>query len=96
MSPKSPREHPTSSWVIVPFKVSRAVGYDIFYVEAPYAPTLTATGLEIKFAASIPATHGLHFDMDARYGSRRVADAEAVELRPDGSTRFIGVPPSYW
>lgn len=91
-----PREDAPEGWVYVPFQVQEAAGWVTYRVLCPDAPSKTATGLQLKAAANIPANYDLIRDEDMFEHGKYIGDGNAVILAEDGSSKFCGIPPAHY
>lgn len=63
------------------------------YVDCIDAPTLTATGLDLKAAANVHGQYQLMLER-ADDADLAIGDAQAVALDARGHTQFYAVPPT--
>jgi len=78
----------------VPVQLCTAQGWQVFQVPCIDAPTLTTSLSDLLMAMKIPYNYQLQWCGDDVYGNQTLGGREAYIIRPDGSCRFIAVPPA--
>lgn len=77
------------------FELHDARGITEHVVDCPDAPTLTASGLEMKIASNQNSSYQLYLEEEGETPDRRVGDCESVAFPHGRRLRFFAVPPCY-
>jgi len=76
----------------VAFEISTGLRYETRIVSCEDAPTLTASGAQIKSAGDVNSMYQLYMEEPGTIPDRQIGDCEAVAFPPDRRLRFFATP----